>query len=197
LQAFQSFTSQNQSTINPGGVWLGDSGSSPTFNFRSDIGTLGIFTGVFVQNVLDVLLANQTIVTEYSFFDFAWPSGTGDILQFIFYFGLVMASYPAFFALYPSRERIRNIRAMKYSNGVRSFALWFSYLAFDWLVTLIVSAVIAIVFSGTVSSAWFGLGYLFVVLAFYGMASVLLSYILSLFAKSPLSAFALAAGGQA
>jgi len=57
-------------------------------------------------------------------FDIPWPSKTGDSLQFVFYFGLVMACYPAFFALYPTIERLRGVRALQYSNGVRSLPLW-------------------------------------------------------------------------
>jgi hypothetical protein len=57
-------------------------------------------------------------------FDLPWPPNTQDSLQFVFYFGLVMAAYPAFFALYPTAERIRGVRALQYSNGVRSLPLW-------------------------------------------------------------------------
>lgn len=36
-----------------------------------------------------------------------------------------MACYPAFFALYPTRERLLNIRALQYGNGARPFPLWY------------------------------------------------------------------------
>ncbi len=45
--------------------------------------------------------------------------------------------------------------------------------------------------------AWWHIGYLFVVLFLYGLASVLWAYMISLFAKSQLAAFAIAAGTQA
>lgn len=44
---------------------------------------------------------------------------------------------------------------------------------------------------------WFGLGYLWVVLVLYCLSSIQVSYVVSLFTKSQLSAFAIAAGGQA
>lgn len=49
---------------------------------------------------------------------------TGNSLQLITYFGLAMAAYPAFFALYPTLERLRGVRALQYSNGVRALPLW-------------------------------------------------------------------------
>jgi ATP-binding cassette subfamily A (ABC1) protein 3 len=57
-------------------------------------------------------------------------------------------------------------------------------------------AVVVIIFSA-MSKVWFHIGYLFVVLMFYSLASTLLSYLVSLFAKGQLAAFAFSAGGQA
>jgi hypothetical protein len=108
-----------------------------------------------------------------------------------------MAAYPAFFALYPTMERLRKIRALEYSNGVRSFPLWLAYLSFDWINTLMVSVFITIIIAAAANDAWWHLPYLFVVLFLYGLASVLWSYMISLWARSPLSAFAIAAGVQA
>lgn len=47
------------------------------------------------------------------------------------------------------------------------------------------------------SNVWYGPGYLFVVFALYGLASLLFCYIISLFTKSQLACFATAAGAQA
>jgi hypothetical protein len=65
------------------------------------------------------------MLISLAIFDLPWPSKTEDSLQFIFYFGLVMSAYPAFFALYPTIERLRGVRALQYSNGVRSLPLWY------------------------------------------------------------------------
>lgn len=54
-----------------------------------------------------------------------------------------------------------------------------------------------IILVASASDNWWNAGYLFVVLFLYGLASLLWSYMVALFAKSQLSAFAVAAGVQA
>jgi ATP-binding cassette, subfamily A (ABC1), member 3 len=107
-----------------------------------------------------------------------------------------MACYPAFFALYPTVERLRNVRSLHYSNGVRSVPLWLAYITFDFLIVLAASALAAIIFRAA-SNQWYHLEYLFVVFFFYGISSTLLAYVISLFSRSQLAAFAFAAGYQA
>ena len=67
---------------------------------------------------------------------------------------------------------------------------------FDFLFVLIVSILAVIIFRVS-SDAFYHVEYLFVVLFCYGVASALLSYVISLAAQSQLAAFAFAAGGQA
>jgi len=202
-QAFNNFTAQNQANVTPGGLWLGDSSSPPTIDYRADIaitgstGITGVYNAIFTQNLLDILLTNTSISTNYAVFDFPWPPNTDNTIQFVFYFGLVMAAYPAFFTLYPTRERLKNVRALQYSNGVRPFPLWFAYLAFDFIPVALTSALVVIIFATRDFAAWYYLSYVFVVLLLYGIASILLSYVISLYSKSQLAAFALSAGGQA
>lgn len=107
-----------------------------------------------------------------------------------------MAVYPAFFGLYPNIERTRQVRALHYSNGVRPLPLWLSYLLFDFSFVIVLSTVCVIIFAASVQ-IWYGLGYLYLVILLYGLASILLSYTISLFARTQLSTFAFAAGGQA
>ena len=85
---------------------------------------------------------------------------------------------------------------MQYSNSVRPLPLWTAYTLFDWLNTLISAVVITIIMAAAHGPAWYGLGYFFVVLVLYGLAAVLLSYIIADYAKSSFSAFALCAAGQ-
>ncbi|KAF2493864.1 hypothetical protein BU16DRAFT_58020 [Lophium mytilinum] len=197
LDEFNSYIKQNFQNVTPGGFFLGGNGSTPTFSYYSDIGILGVYSSVFLQNAFDVLSTNIPIVTQYRAFNYPWPNNAGNSIQFIFYFGLVMAAYPAFFALYPTVERLRKIRALEYSNGVRSLPLWLAYLSFDWAITLLVSVFITIIMAAAAKNAWWNLPYLFVVLFLYGAASVLWSYMVSLWARSQLSAFAISAGSQA
>jgi ABC-type multidrug transport system ATPase subunit len=107
-----------------------------------------------------------------------------------------MSVYPSFFALYPTVERLRNVRGLHYSNGVRSAPLWLAYTAFDFVIVLLTSAIAIIIFTAA-SSVWYHIEYLFVVFFLYGLTSTLLSYVVSLFSRSQLAAFAFAAGGQA
>lgn len=112
------------------------------------------------------------------------------------YVGLAFAAFPAFFALYPTIERVRNVRALHYSNGVRALPLWLAYLSFDFIPILIVSVVGSIIMVASTHDIWYHFGYLFLIIVLYGIASILLAYNISLIAKSQLSAFAFVAGGQ-
>ncbi|KAF2808309.1 putative ABC transporter [Mytilinidion resinicola] len=197
LDEFNSYIRQSFHNVTPGGFFLGGNGSIPTFSYYSDIGTLGVYSSVFLQNAFDVMSTNISIVTNYRSFNYPWPDNAGNSIQFIFYFGLIMAAYPAFFTLYPTVERLHKIRALEYSNGVRSLPLWLAYLSFDWANTLLVSVFITAIMTAAANDAWWNLPYLFIVLFLYGFASVLWSYVVSLWARSQLSAFAISAGSQA
>jgi len=77
---------------------------------------------------------------------------------------------------------------MQYSNGIRPIPLWLSHLAFDGIFVLIISAVATGLLSAS-TPVWFGLGYIFFVLLLYGLTSSLLSYVISMFAKSGVTAW--------
>ncbi|KAL8858538.1 MAG: hypothetical protein Q9178_004832 [Gyalolechia marmorata] len=192
LVDFNDYISQNFANVTPGGFFLGDDGAPPTFAYKGN-GDLSL--AVITQNALDTLLTNVSISSQFQAFDIPWVSSAGKNLQLIVYFGLAMSAYPAFFALYPTLERLRNVRQLHYSNGVRSISLWSAYVTFDFIIVLIVSVVSIIIFRG-VTDQWYHLEYLFVLLFCYGLASTLLSYVISLFARSQLAAFAFAAGYQ-
>ena len=193
LDQFNSYIATHYGNVTPGGFFLGSSDSIPTFAYQGDA---DISLAVITQNIFDTLLTNISISTQYQAFDTPWSPSTGKTLQLIVYFGLVMAAYPAFFSLYPTLEKLRNVRQLHYSNGVRSISLWTAYLLFDFVVVLATSVISIIIFRG-VSDAWYHIEYLFVVFFCYGVASTLLAYVISLFSKSQLAAFAFAAGGQA
>jgi ATP-binding cassette subfamily A (ABC1) protein 3 len=73
LDNFDNFTTTNYSTIVPGGLFLGSNGSIPTFDYRSNIGIFGVYSAIFMQNAMDVLLSNQSIVTQYGAFNLNGP----------------------------------------------------------------------------------------------------------------------------
>lgn len=193
LDEFNGYIQTNFANVTPGGFFLGDQDSVPTFAWR---GNGDIAFAVIIQNALDTILSNISISNQYQAFDVPWGASVGDALQLITYFGLAMSVYPSFFALYPTIERLRNVRGLHYSNGVRSAPLWLAYTAFDFIIVVVTSAVAIIIFRA-VSDVWYHIEYLFVVFFLYGLASTLLSYVISLFSRSQLAAFAFAAGGQA
>jgi ATP-binding cassette subfamily A (ABC1) protein 3 len=112
------------------------------------------------------------------------------------YFCLAQAVYPAFFALYPTYEKTRQVRALQYSNGIRVVPLWTSYAIFDFLF-VIVNALVCTIIISIQSPNWFAAGYMFPVLALYGISATLFAYVISILVRSQLAAFAWAAGTQA
>lgn len=117
LSDFNNYISTHYANVTPGGFFLGENGSPPTFAYK---GNADISLATITQNALDTLLTNVSISTQYQAFDVPWVSGAGKTLQLIVYFGLAMCAYPAFFALYPTLERLRNVRQLHYSNGMCS-----------------------------------------------------------------------------
>ena len=188
LDAFNSYIASNYSTAFPGGFFLAP---IPTFAW---LGNPDMAYAIATQNLMDVSLLQTPIVTAFQSFDYPFIPTAGKSLQFILYFGLAMSAYPGFFALYTNVERLRNVRALHYSNGVRAGPLWIAYTLFDFIITLVVAAVAIIIFTA-VTDIWYGPGYLFVVFVFYGLSATLMAYVLSLFTTSQLATFAFAAGG--
>lgn len=84
---------------------------------------------------------------------------------------------------------------MQYSNGIRPIPLWLSHLAFDGIVVFAISTVAVAILAGS-SPVWFGLGYIFIILVLYGFAAALLSYIISMFARSAVTAWFMVTLGQ-
>ena len=188
LDDFKNYIKLNYHNVTPGGLYAGggDPSTNATIAFRGDGNVRNALT---LQNLVDNFLLDQRIVTHYSEFDYFWPEGTGDTLQLIVYICLVLSAFPAFFALYPTVERIRNVRALNYP-------LWLAYIAFDFVAVLIITVVCTIIYVAAANSIWFHVGYLFFMILLYGLASVLLAYNVSLMAGSQLSAFAIVAGSR-
>jgi ATP-binding cassette, subfamily A (ABC1), member 3 len=209
LTEFNDAIASKYNHTQPGGVFIGDD-EDPLFAYR---GNYGIEYAPMTQNLLDNILSGTSISTNYQPLAVPYAPNTGDSLQMVLYFGLAMAVYPGFFALYVTMERIRNVRALHYSNGIRSGSLWFAYMLFDSMFVVIVSVVVIGIFMGVSSSSychssfaltgiqawggWWAPGYLFLVFLFYGLTSILVAYVLSLIVPSQLAAFAITAGLQA
>ncbi|KAI2468356.1 P-loop containing nucleoside triphosphate hydrolase protein [Annulohypoxylon bovei var. microspora] len=194
LDEFNTFIEQRRKDVKPAGWWLGDTNSVPTISYEADAGD--VYTSVFGQNALDIMLTNTSIAANYAPFDTPWAPSTGDSLQLLIYFCLALSIYPAFFGLYPNIERRRNVRGLQYSNGVRSLPLWVAYTAFDFAIVLVSSALATAAFAAS-SDVWYHVAYLFLIFILYGLASILFSYVISLFCGNQLSTYAFSAAGQA
>ena len=187
---FNSYVRTNFRNVTPGGAFLDN--TTVTLAYKAN----GIVAYPFIiQNIADMLVTNVPIAAQFRFFDIPWAPDQGQTLQFCVYFGLALSVYPAFFALYPTLERLRRVRSLHYSNGVRALPLWLSYIAFDFGIILLGSAIAIIIFRA-VTGIFYGPGQLFVVLMLYGLTSTLFGYVVSLFARSQLAAFATAAAYQ-
>ncbi|KAF8590206.1 P-loop containing nucleoside triphosphate hydrolase protein [Ramaria rubella] len=141
--------------------------------------------------------ANQPsiIVANYQSFP-AIDAGTLVALKWVAFFGATMGVFPAFFALYVALERRSSVQAMQLSNGLTNPAgLWLGHLLFDGVFCSILATIIIIIFA-VASTQFHGLGYFWLVLVLYGLASALFAYCVSLFTASPLAAFAAVAGYQ-
>lgn len=206
LDEFNDFVNTRFRNITPGGFFLNGNGP-PVMAYLANRGVIG---GLITLNTLDNVISNITITTQYQQFAVPFSPNAGDTLQLILYFGLAMCVYPALFALYPTQERLRNVRALHYSNGIRAVPLWMAYTAFDFIFVVIISAITTIIFASVsrsstyqghanvsqASSAFYGPGYLFVVFFLYGLCAILFSYLISIVVTSQLAAFAFAAGGM-
>ncbi|KAF4122711.1 ABC-type branched-chain amino acid transport system, ATPase component [Geosmithia morbida] len=188
---FTEFVESNREKATTG-FWLGDGSSPATFAW---VANLFVTSPILAQQFLDGVLTNTTIQTTWSAFAVPFNPSTGDSLNLVIYMALALACYPAFFALYPSHERRWSVRGLEYSNGVRPVPLWMAYLVFDFLFTLGTAALVTVVWV-SLSSMWYHVEYVFVVLFLYGLASTVLAYFISLFTKTQLATYAWAAGIQ-
>lgn len=189
---FQTYVEDHRKNITTA-LWLGDDNTPPTIGW---IGNFFVTSPITAQQLLDIMLTNTTIQTTWSPFVTPFTPEAGDTLNLIVYMGLALAVYPAFFALYPSNERRRFVRALEYSNGVRPFPLWMAYLLFDFMFTLVGAAIITAIWAGA-SNVWYHIEYIFVVFFLYGLAAILMAYVVSIFTKTQLATYAWAAVIQA
>ncbi|KAF4611653.1 hypothetical protein D9613_004331 [Agrocybe pediades] len=135
---------------------------------------------------VDVIFSNYTNMQRVA-------SATLVYLKWLFFFGAVMAVYPAFYAIYVSKERRTAVQAMQLSNGLNNpIGMWLGHLMFDMIPSIILSTIIVIVFSA-VSDQFRALGLLWIVMVLYAISGTLFSYALSLMVSSPLGAFAISA----
>ncbi|KAH8887649.1 hypothetical protein GQ53DRAFT_725964 [Thozetella sp. PMI_491] len=191
---FNRLLEVDRKNVTPAAFWLGDDSSPPTVAYKAT--TLEIFDAWFGQWALNMLLTNTTLASTYVSFDIPWAPDTGNSLQLVVYIGLALSAYPGFFALYPNLERRRHVRGLQYSNGVQILPLWSAYVLFDFAIVVVGAGICTALLAG-LSHVWYHIGYVFVVFMFYGLASTILGYVISILATNQLSAYAFTAAGQA
>lgn len=85
-------------------------------------------------------------------------------------------------------EKSRKVRAIEYANGVRRAPLWIAYLLFDLLPVVIISAVLTAYM--VIQLPWIGTALIMLpILILYGLAAILLGYVISHFFNGPLKSF--------
>ncbi|KIM38139.1 hypothetical protein M413DRAFT_420628 [Hebeloma cylindrosporum] len=204
-QTFVNTISENYHNLSLGGISIGlSTGASLVAWEASPPGIRGSSMLNLATNVLYNLALNSSgnargapvlIEAYYSTFPKV-VSNTLLYLKWLFFFGAAMAVYPAFYALYVSRERLSSVQAMQSSNGLTNpIGLWLGHLMFDMISSVLLSTIIIIIFA-TVAHQFYGLGFLWLVLVLYGVSAALFAYCLSLMVSSPLAAFAIVAGYQ-
>ena len=166
-----------------GGFYVGS--GSPVFAWQAESWsvTLGI-------TLLDSILLNQTLNVGYQKFAASYVPGNTIVSLLVVFTSLGFAIYPCLFALYPTAERLRKVRAMQYSNGIRASSLWTAHALFDLMFVLVIS-ILTVVIWITQWSGWYGIGYMFVVFFLYGLASTTFSYVISKLVKSQVAALAI------
>ncbi|KAF8709133.1 P-loop containing nucleoside triphosphate hydrolase protein, partial [Rhizoctonia solani] len=122
------------------------------------------------------------------------PRGIGPAIKWIAFFGSSMAAWPAMAALYVTKERASHVQAMQLSNGITPAGMWIGHLLYEIPIILAISGAITGIFAST--GQFFNLELLFLVIVLYGIDATLLSFVASLFIRSPIAAFAIIAGYQ-
>jgi hypothetical protein len=62
IEEYNAYIKANFSKVSPGGFFLGE---EPVFSFYSDLGFLGLYSSIFTQNAVNILLTNTTIATSF------------------------------------------------------------------------------------------------------------------------------------
>ncbi|KAL8243907.1 hypothetical protein R6Q59_010165 [Mikania micrantha] len=195
--ALYEFVASNTQRVFPGGIYLGGTtGEPPMIGYYAQSPEF-IYFPVLLQNIVNIIRYQNPISLSYQPFDIPWQAGQGNTLQYVIYFELVLCVAPAFFALYPTLERLRHVRSLHYSNGVRALPLWLSYLMFDMIFVIAAATVSVAVLAGRFNAVIFGIGEFWFVMVLFGLCATLCSYVVSFFARSQLAAFAIAAAYQA
>lgn len=184
FESFQQRIRDNASTFAPGALYMGNVSSKPTIAYNPE---LGYDTPVLMQNLWSQAMSAIPIAVQLAYFSSSVPLDAGSGVPAIL-LAFLHSLYPAFFALHPASEKLQKIRALQYSNNVRPCPLWVSYMLLDMTIISLIAAFATLALSAHVEN-WYFAGYMFPIFWLYGIASIFWGYIISLYAKSELTAF--------
>ena len=176
-----------------GAVGLGEDGEAPLLGFLIwDFGATEL--GYAAVNLWTEMTHEVEIVAlSGSFADSVESPNIAGTIYAVF-FTLIQAIWPAACVLYPAIEKSRKVRAIEYANGVRRGPLWIAYGLFDMIFVFIIAIATAAIINAQLYW-WNGPPFImFPILLLYGIAAVLLGYVISHFVNGPLKSFLATAG---
>ncbi|KAH7136911.1 hypothetical protein B0J13DRAFT_506674 [Dactylonectria estremocensis] len=173
--------------VMPGALYMGDKSNAATLAYNAELGS---DAAMLMQNIWSQVRSGVPIALSFAYFSSSIPMDAGLGLIPAILLTALHIFYPAFFALYPASERLHKVRALQYSNSVRSGPLWTSHIMVDLFFVLLISGLSTVIISLDIAK-WYAASYLFPILVLYGLATMLWGYIISLFARSELAAFGL------
>jgi ATP-binding cassette subfamily A (ABC1) protein 3 len=160
-----------------------------TYNFDSTIAGLSVI-GNRIANA--TATNGQARIVQTTFRTFRVVATHHDFraipLVILIILGFITSTSVA--VLYPTEERINNVRSLQYCNGVSPAALWIAYLLYDMQVLILGVIVTYVCIFASVSGIWLAPGYVFGVMILFGIATYLGLYVLSFFINK--AAFAIA-----
>ncbi|KAH6997790.1 hypothetical protein BKA56DRAFT_536741 [Ilyonectria sp. MPI-CAGE-AT-0026] len=189
-QAFLDFIAKNRTT-GPGGVFTGSETEAPVLAYR--LNAFGSQTGAIMISLWSQMNSSVEIIASQEGFAATRRDANNIGVIYVVFFTLLQAIYPAAFVLYPAIEKARKVRALEYANGVRRGPLWVAYGLFDFMFVLAISVGVTAIISTQLT--WNGpIWVMFPILALYGLAAILLGYVVSHFVSGPLKSFLAVAG---
>ncbi|KAG8890900.1 hypothetical protein FRB98_002920 [Tulasnella sp. 332] len=189
---FEQDIAANYRDLTIGGISI-DAGQA-LIAYESSSGSLA---GASLLNLYSNVLGNKLrgttgprILAQYANFPSTFSQSTADALEWLSFFGLGIAVFPAFASLYVTRERISGVKAMQLSNGLTPTGLHLGHLLAEMPMILVSSAIMIAVWGVKASAQFADLGLMWFIFVLYGAAGALFSYAVSQFMSSALKAFA-------
>ncbi|KAH6898818.1 hypothetical protein B0T10DRAFT_120641 [Thelonectria olida] len=189
-QDFLDYIATNRSS-GPGGVFMGSKSENPVLAYR--LNTYGASTGATMINLWSQMNGGLEIIASQEGFAESRRAANNIGVIYVVFFTLLQTIYPAAFVLYPAIEKARKVRALEYANGVRRGPLWVAYGLFDFTFVLALAVGVTAIISTQL--LWNGPVWVMLpILALYGLAAILLGYVVSHFVSGPLKSFLAMAG---